>query len=82
MEKNVLLAVTGSVAAIKVPELVQRMLECSDIKVSLPEEGTLPHSHYRKLVLMKVKCSFSEYHATRLEKEVPNCCLKCQLIVS
>ena len=33
MEKNVLVAVTGSVAAIKVPELVQKLVEYQDIKV-------------------------------------------------
>lgn len=33
MEANVLVGVTGSVAAIKVPELVQRLTEYEDKKV-------------------------------------------------
>ena len=33
MEKNVLVGVTGSVAAIKIPEVVQKLVEYQEIKV-------------------------------------------------
>lgn len=34
--KNVLVGVTGSVAAIKVPEIVKKLIEHEDPKVNLP----------------------------------------------